>query len=126
MAPKGPVGKTVACPVTLASSQAPHLIQLRLSSINFQDREELAWQTSCLLCPLDKTKWLAFILPLSAPHTHTRIPHTASPPPCRDTATSPPSTPPPKPFPSSPKHRMLQARLSRADKADALGNSARA
>lgn len=62
------------------------------------------------------------LLSSSLTHTHTH-PHTSPPPPCRDTATSPPSTPP---FPPSPKHRMLQARLSRADKADALGNSAQA
>ena len=57
--------------------------------------------------PLDTTEPLAFILSFSAPlshtHTHTHThPHTSPPPPCRDTATSPPSTPPFEPFPSLP------------------------
>lgn len=53
--------------------------------------------------PLDTTEPLAFILSLSTPHTHTRsLPHTSLPPPCRDTATSPPRTPPPSPSPPPP------------------------
>lgn len=125
MALEGPVGQTVACPCNPGPPARASLV--------LQDREEppgpaRPGQTWCLLFPWIPLSYRpSFVLspPSFPPTTFLKHFHTSPPPPPRrdDRSVIPPPLPPPA---DPPEHRMLRARLRRADKADALGNSARA
>lgn len=123
MALQGPVGQTVACPCNPGPPVRASLV--------LQDRKEPPGQTWCLLFPwIPLSRWPSSYPhqyrhhpPATPTHTHTLLKHfhtSPLPPPRRDGHSVIP------PHPRPPEHRMLPARLRRADKADALGNSARA
>lgn len=130
MALQGPVGQTVACPCNPGPPARASLV--------LQDREEppgpaRPGQTWCLLFPWIPLSYRpSFVLspPSFPPHHHHQhhlpqtFPHISSAATSqRRTQRHPALLPPPA---DPPEHRMLRARLRRADKADALGNSARA